>query len=126
MTGMIEQQSQAFLISILCGVMMGLIVGIVHEFKKVIKLNKVLVGMIDIVLWLALCGAVVMVTYQYSSGNVRLYIFFGFLSGFGIYFSTINWVISKILHQILCLIKNAFKKVILLAKKLVDIICHKG
>lgn len=126
MTWMIEQQSQTFLISIICGMAAGVIIGVVHDLKKVIKMNNVIIGLIDIVLWLVLCVTVVMVTYTYSSGNVRFYIFFGFLSGFGIYFATIGWAISKILVYILCAVKKALKKVIIAAKNLVDIICHKG
>lgn len=126
MTGMIEQQSQAFLVSILCGVAAGVVIGVIYELKKVIKLNAAFIGVIDITIWLALCVSVVMVTYKYSSGNVRFYIFLGFLSGMGLYFSTINWAVSRILNYILCMAKNAFKKVIFAAKKLVDIICHKG
>ena len=110
MTGMIEQQSQAFLVSILCGVAAGVVIGVIYELKKVIKLNAAFIGVIDITIWLALCVSVVMVTYKYSSGNVRFYIFLGFLSGMGLYFSTINWAVSRILNYILCMAKNAFKK----------------
>lgn len=124
MTWMIEQQSQTFLISIICGIATGFMIGIAHELKKVIPVSDVVVGLLDILFWLTLCASVVMVTYKYSSGNIRLYIFFGFLSGIGVYFATIGWVISKILDYILCCIKNASKKVIFTIKKFVDIIRH--
>lgn len=126
MTWMIEQQSQTFLVSIICGIVAGFIIGIVHEFKKVIQVGNLVTAILDLVFWFALCVSVVMVTYIYSNGNVRFYIFFGFLSGMGLYLSTIGWVISKLLNYILCCTKNAFKKVIFATKNLVDIICHKG
>lgn len=124
MTWMIEQQSQTFLISIICGILTGFVIGIMHELKKVIRIGNVAMGVLDMMLWLALCASVVMVTYEYNSGNIRLYIFFGFLSGIGIYFATIGWVISKIIDYILCCTKNALKKVKFIIKKLVDIIRH--
>lgn len=125
MTLMIEQQSQAFLVSILCGFIIGIFIELIIAFKRVIGINRILEGIGDIALWLVFCGVVIWVTFTYNSGETRLYIFFGFFSGIGIYFSTINWVVSKILNYILWVVKIGLKNVIFRAKNLVDIISHK-
>lgn len=125
MTTMIEQQSQTFLVSVLFGFGIGICIELIIALKKVIKPNKTIVGIGDIIFWLVLCGMLIRIIFTYNSGQARLYIFLSFFSGIGIYFSTIDWVVSKILDYILCLVKNGLKNVIFGAKKLVDIISYK-
>ena len=112
MTFMLEQQSEAFFVCVVSGIIIGLFIEIFIALKKAISINKVVLGVADIV-------------FSYNSGQVRFYIFLGFFSGIGIYFSTINWVVSKVLNYILYWVKLGFKKVIFGVKKLVDIICSR-
>ena len=58
-------------------------------------------------------------------GKDKKNIFLGFFSGAGVYFATINWVVSRLLDYILYGIKMGLRKVILKAKMLVDIICSR-
>ena len=125
MTLMIEEQFRTFLISVLSGFFTGICIEIIIALKNVITPGKIVIGIGDILLWLALCGIIIWITFTYNSGQARLYIFLSFFSGIGIYFSTINWVVSKILNYILCHVKRALKNVIFGAKKLVDIISRK-
>lgn len=125
MTFMLEQQSEAFFVCVVSGIIIGLFIEFFIALKKVISINKVVMGILDIVFWLVLCVIVIWATFSYNSGQVRFYIFLGFFSGVGIYFSTINWVVSKVLNYILYWGKLGFKKVIFRAKKLVDIICSR-
>lgn len=122
---MIEQQSQTFLVCVCLGVCIGVLIEFFIALKKVISIRAGLLGTVDILFWLAFCGTVIWTTFVYNSGQIRFYIFFGFFSGIGIYFSTINWVVAKILDYILGRLKNGFKKVIFWMKKLVDISCSK-
>lgn len=125
MTFMLEQQSEAFFVCVVSGIIIGLFIEFFIALKKVISINKVVLGITDIVFWLVLCVIVIWATFSYNSGQVRFYIFLGFFSGIGIYFSTINWVVSKVLNYILYWVKLGFKKVIFGVKKLVDIICSR-
>lgn len=125
MTFMLEQQSEAFFVCVVSGIIIGLFIEIFIALKKAISINKVVLGIADIVFWLALCVIIIWATFSYNSGQVRFYIFLGFFSGIGIYFSTINWVVSKVLNYILYWAKLGFKKVIFGVKKLVDIICSR-
>ena len=125
MTEMLEQQSTAFAVCVLFGVGIGFIIGLFNAFKKVININGAWVGFIDLLFWLVLCAAVIWTTFTYNSGVIRLYIFLGFFSGIGLYFSTINWAVSRLLNYILCELKKGLRKVIFRAKMLVDIICSR-
>ncbi len=125
MTGMLEQQSTAFVVCVLSGIGIGLIIGFFNDFKKVINIREAWIGFFDMLFWLVLCAGVVWTTFTYNSGVIRLYIFLGFFSGIGLYFSTINWAVSRLLNYILYGIKKGLRKVIFGAKKLVDIICSR-
>lgn len=125
MTGMLEQQSTAFVVCVLSGIGIGLIIGFFNAFKKVINIREAWIGFFDMLFWLVLCAGVVWTTFTYNSGVIRLYIFLGFFSGIGLYFSTINWAVSRLLNYILYGIKKGLRKVIFGAKKLVDIICSR-
>ena len=125
MTGMLEQQSTAFFGCVLSGIGIGLIIGFFNDFKKVINIREAWIGFFDMLFWLVLCAGVVWTTFTYNSGVIRLYIFLGFFSGIGLYFSTINWAVSRLLNYILYGIKKGLRKVIFGAKKLVDIICSR-
>jgi len=125
MTEMMEQQSTAFVVCVLCGVIIGFLISCFHVLKKVIKMHGVWIGIFDLTFWLALCATVILVMFYYNSGEIRLYIFLGFFSGAGLYFATINWAVSRLLNYILCGIKIGLRKVISRAKMLVDIICSR-
>ena len=125
MTGMLEQQSTAFVVCVLSGIGIGLIIGFFNDFKKVINIREAWIGFFDMLFWLVLCAGVVWTTFTYNSGVIRLYIFLGFFSGIGLYFSTINWAVSRLLNYILYGMKKGLRKVIFGAKKLVDIICSR-
>ena len=126
MTAMIEQQLHAFLVCIIFGIAAGLIIDIYRSFRTTFNPGLVVLGITDLLFWLGICGAIIWLTYYYNDGDIRLYFFLGFFSGICFYVATISWIILKILHNILCLVKNALDKVIFGAKKFVDIICHKG
>lgn len=125
MTEMMEQQSTTFAVCVLCGVIIGFLISCFYALKKVIKMHGAWIGIFDLTFWLALCAMVILVMFYYNSGEIRLYIFLGFFSGAGVYFATINWVVSRLLDYILYGIKMGLRKVILKAKMLVDIICSR-
>lgn len=121
----IEHQSEVFFASVVAGFVLGFIIEIIIELKNVIIKKNGAANTIDIIFGLALCVSIIGVTHYYNYGEIRFYIFLGFFSGIGVYFTTINWAVSRILNYILCCIKKGLKKVIFTAKKLVDIICSK-
>ena len=111
MTEMMEQQSTAFVVCVLCGVIIGFLISCFYALKKAIKMHNVWIGIFDLTFWLALCAMVILVMFYYNSGEIRLYIFLGFFSSFLLVFFTINWVASKIANHILCKKKQGSKNV---------------
>ena len=108
---MMEQQSTAFAVCVLCGVIIGFLISCFYTLKKVIKMHNVWIGIFDLTFWLALCAMVILVMFYYNSGEIRLYIFLGFFSSFLLVFFTINWAASKIANHILCKKKQDSKNV---------------
>jgi spore cortex biosynthesis protein YabQ len=121
----IEQQWSAFLASIITGFIMGGFMCVTSDLKKVVIKNCFLKGFIDVICWLILCVILIGVITAYNSGELRMYIFLGFFSGIGIYFSTIHWVALKFGNYILYHAQKGLKKVILTWEKLVDRNCRK-
>lgn len=81
MTEMMEQQSTAFAVCVLCGVIIGFLISCFYALKKVIKMHGVWIGIFDLTFWLALCAMVILVMFYYNSGEIRLYIFFRIFFG---------------------------------------------
>jgi spore cortex biosynthesis protein YabQ len=121
----IEQQWSTFLVSIISGFLAGCLICIINNLKKVTLNIHLWEGLIDIMCWLALCVILIFIITTYNSGELRLYIFLGFFSGIGIYFSTIHWVALKFENYILYHVKKELKKVILELEKFVDRFCSK-
>jgi spore cortex biosynthesis protein YabQ len=126
MTDMISNQSMSFCSSVIAGFCLGFLMNIYIGLRKELDLGAIVVAVLDTLFWLGLCVTLIWLTYVFNAGEIRLYFFLGIISGIGIYFSTIGWLMSRILHYILCLIKIAFKKVGNAKEKLVDIIYRKG
>ena len=85
MTEMMEQQSTAFVVCVLCGVIIGFLISCFYALKKAIKMHNVWIGIFDLTFWLALCAMVILVMFYYNSGEIRLYFFRIFFGSRGVF-----------------------------------------
>ena len=108
---MVIQQAEGYGLCIAVGVCAGaagvLVNGIVRSLKK----HCIISWICDILLWLALSVIVMAIEYICCEGDIRLYIFLGFFSGFLLSFCTINWAVSKTRDYILYHARNDSEKV---------------
>lgn len=98
---MIRQQASGYCICLCTGIVFGIAGAAVNYIVKLLKKHCIIRWVCDISFWLALSVAVVVVNYICNNGDIRLYIFLGFFSGFLVSFYTIDWVARKIMNYIL-------------------------
>lgn len=103
---MVENQASGYVVCVAFGMMAGLVAGIMRSIVAMIKNNTLLFWIYDICVWLGLSVAIIIVSYVCCDGNIRLYIFLGFFSGFLSIYYTINWATKKISDYILGCMKK--------------------
>lgn len=108
---MVIHQAEGYGLCIVVGVCAGIVGVVINGIARSLRRHCVISGLCDILLWLALSVVVMAVEYICCDGDIRLYIFLGFFSGFFLSFCTINWVVSKIRDYILYHLKNDSEKV---------------
>ena len=100
-----------FVLSLICGVLSGLIFDIFRAMRSVFKSGKSWVAIQDIVF----C-AIVFVMFSYvvnncNNGSVRWYEIAGAVLGVMLYYSTISFALLKIFKFVLKIIKDIFEKI---------------
>lgn len=108
---MIMMQTEGYITCLVMGLCVGAVAGLISAAAHLCDKAKPIVWICDITLWLIICVSVSAVLYICSDGNLRLYIFLGFFSGFLLSFFTINWGALKIVNKILCFTREGLKKV---------------
>lgn len=108
---MIVRQLDGYAMCVVAGLAAGAAAGVLNLLLSALKKHRTAVWLCDICIWLALGAVVIALTYVCSDGDLRLYIFFGFFSGFLLTFFTINWVALKIVNYILCFKRKDSKNV---------------
>lgn len=98
---MVENQATGYVVCVVFGMMAGLAAGIMRSILAMFKTRISLFWIYDISLWLGLSVAIIIANYVCCDGDIRLYIFLGFFSGFLLVYYTINWVAKKIKDYIL-------------------------
>ena len=92
---------EGYVLCLAVGAVFGVVGIIFRMLRRLFKSGRIITWVCDIMLWLALSVAIIVLNYICCDGRIRLYIFLGFFSGFLISFYTINWVVSKIANYIL-------------------------
>lgn len=111
MSEMIVSQVRGYVMCLVMGLAAGAAAGLVYGVISTLKRSRIVLWLCDIVLWLALSVLIIMATYIFSGGDLRLYIFLGFFSGFLPLFFTISWGVSRIVNKILYRMRHDSKKV---------------
>ena len=93
---LVRTQAEGYVLCLAVGAVFGVVGIIFSMLRRLLKSGRIITWVCDIMLWLALSVAIIVLNYICCDGRIRLYIFLGFFSGFLISFYTINWVVSKL------------------------------
>ena len=113
----VQEQTTAFLYSIVLGIIFGLICGVFKFIRIAFCSGKTTVFLCDIVYVLTLFLSVFFFSLAYLYGYIRLYVFIGAFLGIILYRLTLGRIFSKIYCPVISFIKNLFSKIIFKIKK---------
>lgn len=99
------------LCNFVASVISGILSGVLYDFFTVltIKSKKLFVSLSDILLSFLICFLIVSVFYLYNSFDLRLYMFFGLITGIILYFLWLSAIFVFFLTKIIKLFDFIFK-----------------
>ena len=95
------QQTTAFLWSIIPGIALGLIYGIIKFLRALFKIGKAGTFVLDIIFMIVFFLSVFIFSLAYIYGYIRAYVIAGFAIGFSAYRLTIGMLLSKIYYPVI-------------------------
>ena len=101
-------QAYLFLLFTLNGIIIGLLFDIFRILRKTIKTNNFVTYIEDILFWTLTGMSIIFFMYNFSDGNLRIYMILGLIIGTLIYIVTFSKIITKI--SIMCI--NIIKQII--------------
>ncbi len=128
------QQSQAFLFSIVLGLLLGFLYGLFKIIRIAFSLGKPATVITDVLFMILSSLAVFLFSLAYIQGYVRIYVLLGAFLGTLLYRATIGHVFSRLylpvigfLKKILSTILKKFKKIVkMLLKTIRKILYNKS
>ncbi|MBO4897276.1 MAG: spore cortex biosynthesis protein YabQ [Clostridia bacterium] len=109
----IESEITVFGVSIILGVLCGLVFDVFRALRLRIKTGLKTVAFQDILFWIILSALFFGAVYKYNSGQLRFYIFLGALLGLLLYLMTVSRLcilfISLIITGIASVVKLIYK-----------------
>ena len=112
MDNVLLEQAYLFLIYFISGMLIGILFDIFRILRRSFKTIDFITYIEDIFFWLLTGGFILFVLFNFSNGEIRLYIIIGLVIGFISYILTISKFFIKINVKILTLIKNIISKII--------------
>lgn len=110
-----EVQLQTFVITIVTGIIIGLMFDSFRVIREVCKFNYVVTAVADLLFWLMATAIIFFALLLGNWGELRFYIFLGIFLGAYIYFKLFSrymlWSVRKIYHIIFRVIVFAKKAV---------------
>ena len=104
-------QIQIFLYAIVFGVMLGILYTSFYILRKTFSSNKIQDFVYDLSYFIV-CGFLTFIfIFTFNFGEVRIYILFGELLGFSIYYLTIGNITARIINKVIDIIKNTNLKI---------------
>ncbi len=113
----LAQQSQAFLYSILLGVVLGAVYGVFKILRLAFCRGKIFVFAFDFVYMLIFSLSIFYFSLAFLYGYIRIYIYIGSAAGFLIYRLTIGMLFSKIYGPIIDFCRKISSKIRIYLKK---------
>lgn len=105
MADFIILQFRSFLVFFLCGLCIAAFFDLTRILRKFLTHSFIFTALEDILFWLLTGAAIFILLYLFQSGKLRFFLFFGFLSGMGIWFKTFSKLIMKsVYHFFLCFV----------------------
>ena len=106
---MIQNQAYVFLISILVGGVLAIIFDFFRLLRRKGNTKNYIVYIQDILYWLIVTFIIIMSAFLTNDGELRGYMFIGYILGAIIYVVTLSPYIMKITNRILDFIESIFK-----------------
>lgn len=108
---MIQNQAYVFLVSILVGGVLAIIFDFFRLLRRKGNTKNYIVYIQDILYWLIVTFVIIMSAFITNDGELRGYMFIGYILGAIIYVVTFSPYIMKIANKILDFIENIFEKI---------------
>lgn len=112
------QQSVAFMYSVLLGLALGVIYGVLKIIRIAFFSNKISVFISDIFFMLVAAMSVFYFSLAFLYGYIRIYVFIGCITGFLLYRCTLGKVTSMLYCPLINFIKKILGKIKLKLKKI--------
>lgn len=105
----VSEQIYVFLATLYGGILIGFIYDLYRIFRRIFKPNKIATIIEDFVFWIVISIAAVAVLLFSNEGQIRFYMFLGFMIGAFLY----NRVLSKFVINIMIFLLRIIKKMLL-------------
>lgn len=113
------EQSNAFIMSMLLGIVFWVLYDIIRAFRLVFNIKGVTLFTVD-VLYMLLCSlATFLLSLAYLNGSVRFFIILGAFLAFVILHFTVGKIFCKININLVILLKRYYNKIINLFEKII-------
>lgn len=106
----IQSQVHIFVITLLCGVLIGLIYDFYRLFRYYSRPKRIKTFIQDLIFWLLLSVIIILVVNKVNEGELRGFIFIGFTIGIIIYSRLLSKKIIRLISHIVDLIIANLKK----------------
>ncbi len=108
----IEQQIISFSVTVSLGMIMGFVFDMYYCLRKIIKPSKIVIHLVDILIWMFLTALVFFVLLLTNWADVRFYVFIGIGMGLIIYYTLFSKIIKKCLNSLILFLFKTIKMVI--------------
>ena len=112
-------QAYLFLIFTLNGIFIGLLFDFFRILRKTFKTANLVTYIEDIVFWIITGISIIYCMYNFSDGNIRLFMFLGLIFGIILYMLTLSKIIIKTFVISINILKKIFNKIIIMPLKFV-------
>ena len=112
-----ENQLYIFSIFILSGFLIGILFDVFRIFRKSFNTIDLVTYIEDFVFWIVSGLILLYCIFKFNNGELRLYIFIGVSSGFGIYMLLFSRLFIKISIYIINIIKKIINYIIIIPTK---------
>lgn len=132
---MVQNQTYLFIVFSLTGILIGFLFDLFRSLRKSFKTIDIITYIEDVLFWI-LTGIIILYNIWYfNNGEIRAFIILGIIMGIIIYMLTLSNIILKIFYMIIkfikkiiiklfLILKTTYKPIVLIYKKIYDIITN--
>lgn len=108
---MIQNQTYVFLWSLFVGVILAVIFDFFRILRRKGNTPNYMVYIQDIIYWIIITFIIIMSAFITNDGELRGYMFIGYILGAIVYIVTISRYILKFVNKVLDLVENIFNQI---------------